>query len=147
MSNFSVTPNKVTCISIFISIISSAFFTFGEWKYSVLGELFLQFSILADHVDRSLARFTNQSSRFGELWDDMVNKLIKFFVLLGMSFGAYRQIGNPMILLLGTIVIFNITYSSFLVSFFNNLKKELDLRESLAIMPEKKAHISGKSIY
>tara|TARA_B100000315_G_scaffold234363_1_gene248304 strand:+ start:5140 stop:5817 length:678 start_codon:yes stop_codon:yes gene_type:complete len=147
LSRFNVTPNQVTVVSVFISIFSGLFFTFGEWKYSFVGAIFLQLSVLTDHVDGSLARFTNQSSRFGELWDDMANKLIKFFVLLGMSFGAYRQIGNPMILLVGTIAIFNITYSSFLVSFFHNLKKELDLRESLSIMPEKKGTFFPASLF
>jgi len=146
LSRFNITPNQVTCLSIFFSVFSGALFSFGVWKYSLLGSLLLQITVLTDHVDGNLARFTNQSSRFGEFWDDMANKLIKFFVLLGMSFGAYRQTGEPMILFFGSIAIFNITYSSFLVSFIHNLKKELGITESLSIMPGKKGSIFPASL-
>ena len=138
LSRFNVTPNQVTFFSVSLSFISGLFFCFGLWKLSILGALFLQLSILSDHIDGSLARFTDQASPLGEWWDDMANKLIKFFVLLGMSFGAYRQVDDPMILFFGSIAIFNITFSSFLVIFRENLRKEFGKTESHSIMPESK---------
>ena len=60
------------------------------------------------------------------------NKQIKFFALMGMSYGAYRQLDEPLILLLGSSAIFNITYSSFI----SQLKKEVPGAEKKTLMPE-----------
>ena len=132
LSNSSISPNQVTVFSVFLSVISGIFFAFGEWKYSILGAVFLQFAIVSDHVDGNLARFTGKLTPFGHWWDSMANKQIKFFVLLGMSYGAYGQTENPLILLIGSVAIFNITYASFIAQY----KKEVPGAENKTLMPE-----------
>jgi|GEM_PF-7079136 len=132
VSRFGVTPNQVTLISIIFALLSGVFFISGEWKYSALGALFLQLGILSDHVDGSLARYTGNLTAFGQWWDAMANKLIKFFPLLGMSFGAYQQTGQPLMLVLGSVAIFNFTYSAFI----SQLKKEVPGAKDRTIMPE-----------
>lgn len=138
LSKFPITPNQVTVFSIFFSIVSGVFFALAEWKYSVLGAIFLQLAVLSDHVDGNLARHTNNLTPFGHWWDGVANKQIKFFALLGMSHGAYLQLGNPLVLLVGSVAIFNITYCSLITQ----VKKEVPGAESTSLMPE-----TGKSFF
>ena len=97
-----------------------------------MGALLLQLAVLTDHIDGSLARYTNNQTPLGHWWDSMANKQIKFFALLGMSYGAYRQTGQPLILLAGSVAIFNITYSSFIAQ----SKKEVPGSSEKSLMPE-----------
>lgn len=132
LAKFGVSPNTVTTSSIFLSVIAGLFFIPGQWRYSVWGGVLLQLAVLLDHVDGSLARHTGNLTPFGHWWDNFANKLIKFFVLLGMSYGAYAQTGQPLILLMGSVAIFNITFSSFIAQ----LKKDVPGAEFKTIARE-----------
>ena len=132
LSRTKISPNQVTLFSVFLSVLSGIFFSFAKWECSILGAVFLQLAILSDHVDGNLARYTNKSSDFGVWWDHMANKQIKFFALMGMSYGAYKQLGNPLVLLLGSSAIFNITYSGFI----SQLKRDVPGAENKTLMPE-----------
>lgn len=132
LAKFGVSPNTVTTFSIFLSIISGCLFTPGELGYSILGALFLQLAVLTDHVDGNLARYTQNLTAFGQLWDDLANKQIRFFTLLGMSYGAYVQTGQPLILLIGSIAIFNFIY----ISHINYVKKVIPGALEKTILPD-----------
>ena len=132
LARFNVSPNTVTLFSIIFSIPAGIFFSFGEWKFSLLGALFFQLAFLTDHVDGNLARYTKNQTLFGHLWDDLANKQIRFFTLLGMSHGAYLQTSQPLILLVGSIAIFNFFY----ISHINYVKREIPGALEKTIMPD-----------
>jgi len=52
-----VTPNQITTLGIFISIIAGFLFALGEWKYLIAGAVLTQVVLISDMVDGKVARY------------------------------------------------------------------------------------------
>lgn len=110
----SITPNQVSLISVVFALISGTLFSFGTWSNLLWGFLFLQLTILFDHIDGNLARYNCKASELGR-WTDMIaNKVHKFFWVLGASVGVFRMTKDPTYLILGSIIIFGWHFSAYL---------------------------------
>ena len=97
-----ITPNQITTIGIFISIIAGFFFALGEWKYLIIGSILTQCVLILGTV-------------FGEWYDGIANKIFKYTLFLGATIGAYRISGDPLILIIGAVATFNMTMISFIL--------------------------------
>ena len=74
------TPNAITTLGLFASV--GIYFT---WYTSQLIALVL-FSLICDGVDGSLAIYRDRTSKFGELYDSVADRISEAFWLLGATF-------------------------------------------------------------
>ena len=83
-----VTPNSLTTLSVLISFV-------GGYSYAVrlplLGALFLLVSGFTDMLDGAVARATGRVSRFGAVYDHVLDRYAEFAVLIGIGLGGLVQ--------------------------------------------------------
>src|SRR3989344_9196595 len=110
-----ITPNQITTIGIFISIIAGSFFALGEWKYLVMGAVLTQLVLISDMLDGKIARYKKLGTVFGEWYDGIANKIFKYILFLGTTIGVYRVSGEPLMLVVGAVASFNMIMISFIL--------------------------------
>ena len=103
LSKFNITSVQISIVGILTSIIACLFFSWGNLKSLIIGYVFLQLTILLDHVDGAIARYTDNKTLVGSWFDKFSNKLHRFFFTLGVSIGVYRITNEPLYLILGNI--------------------------------------------
>lgn len=106
LAKLGVTPNQVSFLSIVAAAIAGYFFSQGAWEGFAWGYLFFQLTLLLDHIDGCVARYTNTKSVLGRFVDEVSNKLHRFFLIVGVSSGAFVQSGNEHHLVLGIVAVF-----------------------------------------
>lgn len=107
LKNTNISPNTVSVISLVTAAIASFFFFLYDYKYLILGVVFLHIAYLLDVLDGQLARYKDVASPFGRLFDSMLD-IIKFALFfLGISAGIYARRNEPLILVLGLIALLN----------------------------------------
>jgi phosphatidylglycerophosphate synthase len=92
-ARFGIMPNHVTFVGFVLVIIATALFARGNFGWGLLAGWVMTF---LDTVDGKLARVTVTSSRFGHLFDhviDLVHPPI-WYVAWGLGLGVY-QVGVP----------------------------------------------------
>lgn len=129
LSKINITPNQISFVSVASSAIAGAFFSLGKWPYLAVGYIFLQLTLLLDHVDGNLARFTGMSSELGQWVDAIANKFHKFFFILGASIGIFKTTGRYDYLLLGSAAIFGWFY----LDYISETKTRFKFRRSLSL--------------
>jgi archaetidylinositol phosphate synthase len=82
---FRLTPNIVTTIG----MLSSFLIYFTTYTSQLIGLVI--FSLICDGVDGSLAIYRNKTSKFGELYDSIADRITEAFWLMGATF-----VGVPM---------------------------------------------------
>ena len=82
---FRLTPNIVTSIG----MLSSFLIYFTTYTSQLIGLVI--FSLICDGVDGSLAIYRNKTSKFGELYDSIADRITEAFWLMGATF-----VGVPM---------------------------------------------------
>lgn len=114
LSKIGVTPVQASVISILMSIASFVFFSLGEWKNLAIGYIFLQLTVLTDHIDGAIARYTNNQTIVGSWYDKFGNKIHKFLFVFGVSLGIYRITNDPFYLMLGNVAGFMWVFSLYI---------------------------------
>src|SRR3989338_7637700 len=114
LSKIGITPNMVSFLSLISAIISGFFFSLGDWPDLVKGYIFFQLAILLDVVDGSLARYTGIKGTYGSWVDEVTNKLHKFFFVLGITIGIYKNTANSWYIILGFIANFLWFFSAYI---------------------------------
>ena len=102
-----VTPNQVTLISLFFSIISSIFFLQGTYINIFFGAIFLQIAQICDAVDGEIARVKKITTKFGGFFDSAVNTLVYYLVVPSMAIGHYLTHNEPAILIFAIFALGN----------------------------------------
>ncbi|MFM6941470.1 MAG: CDP-alcohol phosphatidyltransferase family protein [Candidatus Planktophila sp.] len=82
---FRLTPNIVTTIG----MLSSFLIYYTTYTSQLIGLVI--FSLICDGVDGSLAIYRNKTSKFGELYDSIADRITEAFWLMGATF-----VGVPM---------------------------------------------------
>jgi hypothetical protein len=101
-----ITPNQVSILSLFSSLVAAYLFSFGRFSYTVPAIIFLQLGMILDYSDGQIARLKKLSSKFGAWMDVIFGMIQNNLVILGMTSGYFRNTGNPDIWLLGFITLF-----------------------------------------
>lgn len=135
LSKINATSVHVSVISIITSIIAGIFFYFGDWKSLAIGYVFLQLTVVLDHVDGAIARYTNNQTIIGSWFDKLGNKLHKFFFVFGVSLGIYRTTQDPFYLILGNLAGFLWVFSSYISE---TKKMRFKFKEDITIFKESK---------
>lgn len=130
----SITPNQITTLGIIVALISGIFFSFGEYKYLLIGAILSQVTLILDLLDGQIARYKNIRTVFGRWYDQLANKIMKYLMLLGATIGAYKISNNPLILIIGAIAIFNIIT----ISFISNIRLFYDKFRGYHELPKPK---------
>lgn len=89
-----ITPNQITFLSIAVLVIGFIINCFANTVWLMLLSWFLYFLwSLLDGVDGNLARYKNQFSKFGDIYDTMGGYAAYAFIFLGMGIGAWLNPG------------------------------------------------------
>ncbi|MCU0288267.1 MAG: CDP-alcohol phosphatidyltransferase family protein [Acidobacteria bacterium] len=96
-----VTPNGLTFSSFFLGILSAFFLSQGKYIYFILGGVGIQLSSIMDCADGMLARSKSMCSEYGSHLDLFLDRIMDFFMIIGISIGVYRALGDKSLLILG----------------------------------------------
>jgi phosphatidylglycerophosphate synthase len=135
LSKLNVTSVQVSILSIITSIIAGVFFSLGDQINLIMGYVFLQFTIILDHVDGAIARYTNNQTLVGSWFDKFSNKLHKFFYVFGVSLGIYQTTNDPFYLILGNIAGFLWIFSLYISE---TKKMRFKLKKDVSLFKEAK---------
>jgi 1L-myo-inositol 1-phosphate cytidylyltransferase / CDP-L-myo-inositol myo-inositolphosphotransferase len=98
-----ITPNDLTYISCLFGIIGAYFFSRGSYVAVIIGGCLAQMSSIVDGADGMLARAKDMRSTYGSHLDLLLDRIIDFFVIAGISIGVYTNSGNPNMAILGIL--------------------------------------------
>lgn len=96
-----ITPNGLTFFSFFLGLLGAFFISRGQYIYFILGGMSIQLSSIVDCADGMLARSKNMCSEFGSHLDILLDRIMDFTMMIGISVGVYTVSGNKKLLILG----------------------------------------------
>jgi len=85
LGKIGVTPDAISTLSLLIAVLAAIAYAF---KAPVLGAVGLLASGFVDMLDGAVARATGAVSRFGAVYDPVLDRYAEFAVLFGMGFGG-----------------------------------------------------------
>ena len=80
-----LTPNGISTFSLIVAAFAGVLYA---WKYPVFGAVGLLVSGAVDMLDGAVARATGRVTRFGAVYDPVLDRYAEFAVLLGMGLGG-----------------------------------------------------------
>jgi phosphatidylglycerophosphate synthase len=83
-----ITPNGLTTVSLIIAFAAGGAYAF---KSPVLGALGLLSSGIVDMLDGAVARAMRSTSRFGAVYDHVLDRYAEFFALAGIGIGGFSD--------------------------------------------------------
>ena len=83
-----ITPNALTTLSLIIAFGAGAAYAF---RSPILGALGLLSSGIVDMLDGAVARATRSASRFGAVYDHVLDRYAEFFALAGIGLGGFSD--------------------------------------------------------
>lgn len=86
-----ITPNQISLLSLLFGVACAICFID---RHFFLGSVFLFISALLDLVDGSVARKIGRQTKFGAVFDWIVDKYVDAFVLLGIGLSGIAIIGR-----------------------------------------------------
>ena len=109
VSKSGITPNALTLINLALSIVAACVIATSHF---LLGGVLVLVSGLFDLLDGALARFTNQSTKFGAILDSTVDRISEAAILCGLLIWYIPRGAS-----LEIVLIFTVLIGSFLVSY------------------------------
>ena len=100
-SKLGLTPNIITFISFIISICAGLLLAFNQL---VLGVAFIVLTGLVDMLDGAVARATGRSTRFGAVWDHLLDRYAEFSIVFGIAFSVYSTWYIPFVAIFSMIM-------------------------------------------
>ncbi len=100
-----VTPNQITMIGLLFAVLSSFFFSFGVYLYTIAAIVLLKMNEILDYVDGSLARMKSKTSLSGDFLEFLVDRITFILVFLGLGWGLFAATGIPMVWFLCFLII------------------------------------------
>jgi CDP-diacylglycerol--glycerol-3-phosphate 3-phosphatidyltransferase/archaetidylinositol phosphate synthase len=85
LSTIGLTPNMITTASVIVSVCSGL--AYAELM-PLVGALGLVLSGFIDMLDGAVARATDKTTRFGAVYDHVLDRYAEFFVLVGIGIGG-----------------------------------------------------------
>ena len=109
VSKSGITPNYLTLINLALNIVAAYIIATGHF---LIGGVLVLVSGLFDLLDGALARFTNQSTKFGAVLDSTVDRISEAAILCGLLIWYIPRGAS-----LEIVLIFAALIGSFLVSY------------------------------
>ena len=95
-----ITPNHLTALMIPIGIAGGIVLSLGTPLGFVLGGLFFVLLNILDSADGELARYTKQTSDFGDYLDRLAHYMTNTAIVMGLGMGLYTETGNVYLVVL-----------------------------------------------
>jgi CDP-L-myo-inositol myo-inositolphosphotransferase len=111
--NCRITPTQISLLSFLWSVVAAALFAVGGYAALLAGGLMAQFASVIDGCDGEVARLKFQSSRYGGWLDAVLDRYADAFLLAGLTWHAYADTTDGLILLAGFLALIG----SFMVSY------------------------------
>lgn len=127
LSRSGITPNALTFINLALNMVAAGVIAKG---YLLLGGVLVLISGLFDLLDGAVARFTNQSTKFGAILDSTVDRMSEAAILAGLLVWYTRQqasleeVGLEIVL----VLIIAVLVGSFLISYVRARAEGLGLQ-------------------
>ena len=83
-----LSPNALTTTSLIVALGAGAAYAF---RSPILGALGLLSSSIVDMLDGAVARATRSASRFGAVYDHVLDRYTEFFALAGVGLGGFSD--------------------------------------------------------
>lgn len=91
-----ISANGVTFLFLLSGLVGGAVFVLGTHAAWIVGTLFIWLSIFFDFSDGEVARFRQESSWFGDYFEETVHAVLLIAMYTGISFGLWRTMPtNP----------------------------------------------------
>ncbi|MBC78697.1 MAG: hypothetical protein CL745_03725 [Chloroflexi bacterium] len=91
------TPNMITILGLLITSIGSFFVFQGNF---FLGGIIVAVGTILDSIDGSMARLSNQESKFGDLLDSVIDRFSEGIIFIGIaSYYIFNELNEIAILL------------------------------------------------
>jgi len=103
-TNFS--PNAVTYIHLVFNLLAAVCFFDGTTLFTMIGAILFIISAILDYCDGKLARLTSRVSNKGAALDVFIDTIGKGILVVSLTYGLFRTIGNIIYLLTGMILLF-----------------------------------------
>jgi len=114
-----ITPDQITWLALFCSIISFGFFISMSENSIILGGVFLYLKAFLDNVDGNLARVRDKTSRFGRFFDSLVDFISTSLAYGGLTWRTIQENGDPNFWFLGIATALScFLHSTFFVFYF-----------------------------
>ncbi len=111
--NYRITPNQISLFSFLFSVLAAGLFALGGYPALLLGGFLAQFAAVIDGCDGEVARLKFQTSRYGGWFDAVLDRYADALLLFGLTWHAYADKTDSLILLTGFLAIIG----SFMVSY------------------------------
>jgi CDP-L-myo-inositol myo-inositolphosphotransferase len=121
LARTSIRPNTITVLSFLICVSGALLFSFGQYLYTAIAGVLIQFSSIVDGCDGEIARLKLQTSRFGAWLDTLLDRYAEVFVAAGISYGYWRDHPSAITWLIGMLALMGFVLASY-------MKKEYALR-------------------
>jgi len=106
-----ITPNMITIVGLFVSLLAGYAYSRGRYIDFVLGAIIAFISMLFDHLDGCIARVKSLESDFGAYFDTVCDYVFYIAFGVGMTVGLYRYSENYIYIFLGIAALFGILVS------------------------------------
>ncbi len=120
-----ITPNAITVIGLLLSVGATALIITG---HLVVAGILVLVSGLFDILDGALARQTNQTTRFGAIFDSTIDRIMESLLLLGLLVVFARESSLAGVILVGITM-----PSSLLVSYIRARAEAMGLECKVGI--------------
>ena len=111
--NYGITPNQISLFSFLCSVLVAGLFALGGYPALLLGGFLAQFASVFDGCDGEVARLKFQTSPYGGWLDAVLDRYADALLLFGLTWHAYADKTDSLILLTGFLAIIG----SFMVSY------------------------------
>lgn len=122
--NHRITPNQISLFSFLCSVMAAGLFTLGSYLALLLGGVLAQFASVIDGCDGEVARLKFQSSSYGGWFDAVLDRYADAFLLFGLTWHAYANKADSLILFIGFLAIIGSFMLSYTADKYDSLMRD-----------------------
>jgi len=109
----SLTPNMISIISFAMAAVAAYFFSIRNYLMSIIAGILTQMASIIDGCDGEVARLKGLSSKYGALFDTLLDRYADILLVIGIGYGYYLMTQNSLSLLLLAIPLTGFIMSSY----------------------------------
>jgi len=118
-----ITPNQISLFSFVCSLLAAGLFALGGYFALLLGGVVAQFASVIDGCDGEVARLKYLSSDRGGWFDAVLDRYADAFLIFGLTWHAYAQKMDGLILFAGFLAIIGSFMLSYTADKYDNLMR------------------------
>ena len=121
---YPITPTQISVFSFLGSMLAAGLFTLGGYPTLLLGGILAQLASVIDGCDGEVARLKSQSSGYGGWLDAVLDRYADAFLLFGLTWHAYADRTESLVLLSGFLAIIGSFLLSYTADKYDGLMRE-----------------------